>query len=122
MAKRSMSRMFEEKRKSPRVQFEKPLDARLMAIDGTWYRDCQLLDLSESGARIRIEGSAAELIEFFLLLTRFGAPVHRRCKRAWVNGSTIGVSFEGGQQYPSRSLTYEAALAQPKCYGRDRHS
>lgn len=114
MVKGSMSRKFEEKRKASRVQFEKPLDARLMAIDGTWCRDCQLLDLSASGARIRIESSAAELIEFFLLLTRFGTPVHRRCKRAWVDGSTIGVAFEGGQQYPSRPLTYEAALAQPK--------
>ncbi len=53
---------------APRVQFERPLRAQLMAIDGTWRRDCLVVDVSETGARIELTGPAAELIEFFLML------------------------------------------------------
>jgi hypothetical protein len=78
---------------APRVQFERPLRAQLMAIDGTWRRDCLVVDVSETGARIELTGPAAELIEFFLMLSTFGNPVFRRCRREWVDGTLIGVSF-----------------------------
>jgi hypothetical protein len=76
-----------------RVGFENPLDVRLMAIDGTWCRDCQLIDVSETEARIRPTGSAVKDSEFFLLLTKFGDPVFRMCIRTWVDGTLMGVSF-----------------------------
>src|ERR1700730_3940834 len=60
-----------------RVKFENPLDVRVMAIDGTWCRDCQLIDVSETGAQIRLTGPAVNDTEFFLLLTKFGDPVFR---------------------------------------------
>jgi len=75
------------------VKFENPLDVRVMAIDGTWCRDCQLIDVSETGAQIRLTGPAVNDTEFFLLLTNFGDPVFRMCIRRWVDGTLMGVSF-----------------------------
>jgi hypothetical protein len=89
-----MTRIFDERRRAPRVQFEKPLAARVMAIDGTWCRECHLIDVSESGARIALASPAAELTEFFLVLSAFGNPVFRRCKREWVDGAQMGVAFD----------------------------
>jgi hypothetical protein len=48
-----------------RVKFERPLDARIMAIDGTWCRECLLIDVSETGAQIKLTSPAADLAEFF---------------------------------------------------------
>ncbi len=76
-----------------RVKFERPLEVKLMAIDGTWYRDSFLIDVSDTGAEIEVTGHGPELTEFFLMLTSFGTPVFRRCKRDWVQGARIGVSF-----------------------------
>jgi hypothetical protein len=87
-----------------RVQFERPLDARIMAIDGTWCGECLLIDLSETGAQIKLTGPAADLAEFFLVLSFFGNPVYRRCKRASVRGPLIGVFFQKG---PVREKTLE---------------
>jgi hypothetical protein len=75
------------------IEFENPLDVRVMAIDGTWCRDCQLTQVSETEAQIRLIGPALNDTEFFLLLTKFGKPVFRMCRRRWVNGMLIGVSF-----------------------------
>ncbi len=91
-----MATTYDERRKAHRVQFEKPLAAKVMAIDGTWCRECHLLDVSENGARITLEGPAAGLDEFFLVLSSFGSPVYRRCKRAWGDGSQLGVAFQKG--------------------------
>jgi hypothetical protein len=63
-----------------------------MAIDGTWCIDCQLIDVSDDGAQIRLP-TPAEDVEFFLLLTKFGNSVFRRCKRRWINGTLMGVYF-----------------------------
>jgi hypothetical protein len=69
------------RKRAARVKFENPLDVRVMAIDGTWCRDCQLIDVSETGAQIRLTGPAVNDTEFFLLLTNFGDPVFRMCMR-----------------------------------------
>jgi hypothetical protein len=98
-----MAMTFDDRRKTPRVQFEKPLPAKVMAIDGTWSCECELIDMSESGARITLADSAAELTEFFLLLSSFGSPVYRRCRRAWIDGTQMGVAFERGAATPKRS-------------------
>jgi hypothetical protein len=79
--------------KTFRVKFERPLSVRVMTIDGTQHHDGFLIDASDTGAQIEITGDAAELSEFFLLLTSFGSPVFRRCKREWVLGARVGVSF-----------------------------
>jgi hypothetical protein len=76
-----------------RVSFMPPLAVTAMTIDGTWRVDGLLKDISDSDARIELTDYAADLSEFFLLLTTFGNPVFRRCKRRWINGAQMGVSF-----------------------------
>jgi hypothetical protein len=76
------------------VKFERPLDIRVMTIDGTRSSEGRLIEISDSGAQIELSGHATELSEFFLILTGFGNPVFRRCSRAWVQGAQIGVSFK----------------------------
>jgi PilZ domain len=83
-----------ERRQSKRVIFEQPVPAQLMAIDGTWRRECSIEDISDDGAKLAL-GSSIEglaLTEFFLVLSSTGL-AYRRCKLAWVNGEQIGVIF-----------------------------
>jgi hypothetical protein len=83
-----------EQRKANRVVFEKGFAANMMAIDGTWRRPCTMLDASDTGARLSIDGSMESLAlkEFFLVLSTVGK-AYRRCELAWVNGNQAGVYF-----------------------------
>jgi hypothetical protein len=65
-----------------------------MGIDGTWRRECIVEDISETGAKLTVEGSieGLNLKEFFLLLSSTGL-AYRRCELAWVNGDQVGVNF-----------------------------
>ena len=83
-----------EDRKASRVQFEHPHPVNLMGVDGTWRRSCVLLDVSQSGAKLEVEGSPDVLRarEFFLLLSSTGL-AFRRCELVWVDGSQVGVKF-----------------------------
>ena len=83
-----------EKRSGPRVRFDHDRPAQMMAIDGTWRRDCIIENVSEGGARLWLEESITglQLTEFFLVLSSMGL-AYRHCKLAWVNGDQIGVSF-----------------------------
>ena len=83
-----------ERRKGDRVTFERGIPAHMMGIDGTWRRDCVMEDVSETGAKLTVEGSVEglHLKEFFLLLSSTGL-AYRRCELAWVNGDQIGVNF-----------------------------
>jgi hypothetical protein len=86
--------MVAERRKGERVTFERGISAHMMGIDGTWRRDCMMEDISETGAKLTVEGSVQglHLKEFFLLLSSTGL-AYRRCELAWVNGDQIGVNF-----------------------------
>ena len=81
-------------RKSDRVSFSRGLDAQMVAVDGTWYRRCTLLDISNTGARLNVDESfdGLNLKEFFLQLTKTGL-VFRRCGLIRVDRTEIGVSF-----------------------------
>jgi hypothetical protein len=81
-------------RKSGRVDFERGIPVYMMGIDGTWRRDCMMIDVSQTGARLVIEGSldGLDLKEFFLLLSSTGL-AYRRCKLVRVAGDQIGVAF-----------------------------
>ena len=83
-----------EKRKAHRVLFERGFAANMMAIDGTWQRPCTVEDVSETGARLTVDGPIEGLVlkEFFLLLSTMGK-AYRRCQLAWVNGDQVGVHF-----------------------------
>ena len=83
-----------ERRKDARVKFDRGIDVYLMAIDGTWRRSCTMEDVSETGAKLTVEGSieGLQIKEFFLLLSSTGL-AYRRCQLAWVNGDQIGARF-----------------------------
>ena len=83
-----------ERRKGDRVIFERGYAAHMMGIDGTWRRECTMEAISETGAKLTVEGSVEglHLKEFFLLLSSTGL-AYRRCELSWVNGDQIGVNF-----------------------------
>jgi PilZ domain len=86
--------MVTERRKGERITFERGVTAHMMGIDGTWRRDCTMEDISETGAKLTVDGAmeGLHLKEFFLLLSSTGL-AYRRCELAWVNGDQIGVNF-----------------------------
>jgi hypothetical protein len=86
--------MGSERRIDDRVVFERGLAAHMMGIDGTWRRNCVMEDISETGAKLAVEGSVEglNLKEFFLLLSSTGL-AYRRCELSWVRGDQIGVTF-----------------------------
>jgi hypothetical protein len=86
--------MGKELRKSQRIDFERGIDVQIMGIDGTWRRSCRMLDASDGGALLQVQGSVGDLDlkEFFLLLSSTGL-AYRRCKMVRVNGDQIGVIF-----------------------------
>jgi hypothetical protein len=81
-------------RKSERVDFERGIPVFIMGIDGTWRRDCLMVDVSQTGARLCVEGSleGLDLKEFFLLLSSTGL-AYRRCQMVRLVGDQIGVEF-----------------------------
>jgi hypothetical protein len=87
--------MGSKRSRASRVSFDMGYPARILAIDGTWGRDCYLENISQTGAKIAINGSVEglNLSEFFLALSSTGN-AHRRCRMVWLTGDTIGVRFE----------------------------
>jgi hypothetical protein len=81
-------------RRAERVTFATGYAVQIMGIDGTWQRQCTLLDISDTGARLLLKGSieGLNLKEFFLLLSSTGL-AFRRCELIRVNGDEIGVRF-----------------------------
>jgi hypothetical protein len=81
-------------RKSERVDFERGIPVFMMGIDGTWRRDCLMIDVSQTGACLSVEGSleGLDLREFFLLLSSTGL-AYRRCRMVRLHGDQIGVEF-----------------------------
>ena len=111
-----------ERRKGERVTFERGIPAHMMGIDGTWRRDCVMEDVSETGAKLTVEGSVEglHLKEFFLLLSSTGL-AYRRCELAWVNGDQIGVNFlkQGDKKKKAARRAAGRGLNPPRpSYGR----
>ncbi|WP_354070209.1 PilZ domain-containing protein [Bradyrhizobium sp. LB5.2] len=81
-------------RKASRVRMDNRQPVNLMGSDGTWRRSCVLLDISNTGAKIEVEGSLDVLSakEFFMLLSSTGL-AYRRCELVWIDGTTAGVHF-----------------------------
>ena len=93
-----------EERKAHRVVFERGFAANMMAIDGTWQRPCTMKDVSETGAKLIVDGpiEGLPLKEFFLVLSTMGK-AYRRCQLAWVNGDQVGVSFIKSSEVKKKS-------------------
>lgn len=81
-------------RKNVRVNFERGIQVYMMGIDGTWRRNCLMVDVSQTGAGLRIDGSieGLDLKEFFLLLSSTGL-AYRRCRLVRLSGDQLGVEF-----------------------------
>src|SRR3982074_1200755 len=96
-------------RKSERVDFERGVHVYMMGIDGTWRRDCMMIDVSQTGARLCIEGSfeGLDLKEFFLLLSSTGL-AFRRCRMVRIAGDQIGVEFLARDKAKKNSLTRQS--------------
>ena len=90
--------MPEDKLGSERVTFSRGYDVCIMAIDGTWRRDCQLNAISDNDAVLHLEGSiqGLNLKEFFLLLSSTGL-AYRRCELVRVNGTDMDIRFLRGK-------------------------
>jgi hypothetical protein len=76
------------RRKSSRRALNYP--AKIVANDGSWDRDCRVVDVSNEGARLTT-ASPSELPADFLLA--FTARTGRRCRLAWTEEKEIGVQF-----------------------------
>jgi len=82
--------MSSDKRKSAR----KPLRyAAWIALDEKRRADCQINDISDSGARLDIDDDALIPDQFVLLLAQRNAP-KRYCTVIWRENNQIGVRFE----------------------------
>jgi hypothetical protein len=93
-------------RKNDRVTFDRGLPVHIISIDGTWRRECRVLDISASGARLVMTDpiDGLNLKEFFLALSKSGS-VFRRCEMIRVNGEELGVRFlerDQKKKVPSR--------------------
>ena len=77
-----------------RVTFGRGYNVWIMAIDGTWRRNCLLKAVSANDADLTLEGSieGLNLKEFFLLLSSTGL-AYRRCELVKVNGADIEIRF-----------------------------
>src|ERR1700754_3520997 len=96
--------MSEDSKGTDRVTFSRGYDVCIMAIDGTWRRDCQLNAISDSDAVLTLEGSiqGLNLKEFFLLLSSTGL-AYRRCELVRVNGAEMDIQFLKGKNKKRRA-------------------
>src|SRR6476620_1333567 len=86
--------MSDDGKAPERVTFSRGYGVCIMAIDGTWRRDCVLQAVSDNDAVLTVEGSiqGLNLKEFFLLLSSTGL-AYRRCELVRVNGTDIDIQF-----------------------------
>ncbi len=68
-------------------------NAKIVASDGSWERECRVLDVSQTGAKLAIE-RAAELPQDFVLALSAQGNATRRCQVVWAEDAQIGVKFE----------------------------
>ena len=97
-------------RKSGRVDFERGIRVYIMGLDGTWRRECIMIDVSQTGARLCVEGSfeGLDLKEFFLLLSSTGL-AFRRCRMVRVDGDQIGIQFLALDEAKKKSMKRRSA-------------
>src|SRR5262249_22986528 len=97
----------QRRERASRVGFDMGYPARIMAIDGTWFRECRLENVSQTGAKVTINGSVEglNLSEFFLALSSTGK-AYRRCRMVWMIEDTIGVHFEAARPGSGRERVF----------------
>jgi len=66
--------------------------ARLVGADGADLGACFMLDLSATGARLKVHGATQLPDDLYLLLSHDGG-LRRQCAVVWRSDGTIGVEF-----------------------------
>jgi hypothetical protein len=89
-------RTFIERRRSIREHVEFP--AWIDIGDGSPPRNCTVLDVSETGARIMVSFPADLPKEFWLLLTK-DRTRRRHCRRVWRSNTQVGVTYLGSIEF-----------------------
>src|SRR5262245_4838439 len=72
--------------------------AKIVAKDGSWGRNCRVLDVSDGGAKLVTEEPVKLPADFVLALSINGKAA-RRCHVSWVEGCEIGVEFIGRKAF-----------------------
>jgi hypothetical protein len=100
-----------DRRSERRVGFELGIRVYIMGIDGTWRRECRMVDASQNGARLIVDGSieGLDLKEFFLLLSSTGL-AFRRCRMVRVAGEQIRVEFLASDKAASKKKSSKRAV------------
>lgn len=106
-----------DSRKTLRVRMDHRQPVNLMGSDGTWRRSCVLLDVSQTGAKLEVEGSldVLQAKEFFMLLSSTGL-AYRRCELVWIDGTMAGVHFISADG--KKKATSAQAAAQRSARGK----
>jgi hypothetical protein len=99
--------MGEFRRDAKRVRLSHGFNMQVVGPEGAWRRACTLLDVSDSGARLHLDGplDGLELQEFLLKLSAIGN-AHRRCKLVWKDGNYVGVRFLEREAIIRRTAVY----------------
>jgi hypothetical protein len=102
--------MQKERRRAPRVNFARGIAVKILAIDGTWQKECEMLDVSDTGVLLRFAELRAMigLKEFFLVLSSMGN-AHRRCQMVWTDSDQLGATFVeagGGRKKTSAGKSF----------------
>ncbi len=79
--------MQENRRKSGRRPLNYP--AKIVASDGSWDRDCRMVDVSAGGARLVVAEPLDLPADFTLAL----GPIARKCQLRWNEDCEVGVLF-----------------------------
>ncbi|MEK9280163.1 MULTISPECIES: PilZ domain-containing protein [unclassified Bradyrhizobium] len=103
-----------DSRKALRVRMDHRQSVNLMGSDGTWRRSCVLLDVSQTGAKIEVEGTldVLQAKEFFMLLSSTGL-AYRRCELVWIDGTMAGVHFVTAESRKKTTKGQKAAALRP---------
>ncbi len=106
-----------DSRKTLRVRMDHRQPVNLMGSDGTWRRSCVLLDVSQTGAKLEVEGTldVLQAKEFFMLLSSTGL-AYRRCELVWIDGTMAGVHFINADG--KKKATNGQAAAQKSARGK----
>jgi len=80
-----------ELRRATRRKVQQPV--LMVREDGSIIGECMMLDVSSSGARLRLNENMQAPSEFTLLLSRFNSAMRRRCTIAWRDEQSLGIRF-----------------------------
>jgi hypothetical protein len=72
-------------------------NAKIVANDGSWDRDCRVLDVSQTGAKLAV-AQASDIPQDFILALSMDGKATRQCHVMWVKDGEIGVVFERREQ------------------------